>query len=327
MRPLNRRNKIGSLPRTFDRKHLRSEQVFTMSSTFALVWLLQSLAIANAGILSAREPAVTPVGEVACEYVYEAISFCASVSPGFTNLPPASQAPCLCYSSTVWEPNFFDNYVFTCAEYVSTAVPADYSDFVALEGFCTSVGDVLSQPASTPAQTTPPPSQSTAAAGGSLDNNPACSFLGAAISFCLSASPGFTTLAPSLQAPCLCYSSTSWDPSPFDNAVATCAGYASTAVPADYSDVVALEGFCTSVGNVLAMTNEVMTNEATTATLTPLSHLLPSPTNVATTPTTTAPPTTTALKGGAESLVKRDGLKMKWFSSMFSVVFSLLFHL
>jgi hypothetical protein len=287
-----------------------------MSSTFALVWLLQSLTTANAGFLGARVPAVTPAGEIACEYVLDAISFCESVSPGFTTLPPSSQAPCLCYSSTVWDPNFFDNYVFSCAEYASTAAPADYSDIVALDGFCSSVGNVLTQPASVPAQTTPLPTQSTAA-GGNLDSNTACSFVLAALSFCISASPGFTTLAPSLQAPCLCYSSTSWDPNPFDNAMATCAEYASTAVPSDYSVISALEGFCTKVGNVAG--NVLPTT--TTASLIPLTHLLPSSTRAV------ATPTTTASKGGAKSLVKRDGLTMKWFSSMFSVVFSLFFHL
>jgi hypothetical protein len=281
-----------------------------MSFTFSLIWLLQSLTVANAGILGARVPAVTPAGEIACEYVLGAISFCESVSPGFTTLAPSMQAPCLCYSSTVWDPNPFDDYVLTCAAYASTAVPAEYSALVELEGFCSSVGNVLTQPASVAAQTTPPPSQSTA---GNLDSNPGCSLVSFALSYCISASPGFTTLVPSLQAPCLCYSSTSWDPSVFDNAVATCAEYVSTAIPSDYSVFSALEGFCTSVGNVLATT--------TAATPTTLTHQMPSSTSVLTAPVTTAS------KAGAESLARHDGLKMEWFLSMFSVIFSLLFYL
>jgi len=398
-----------------------------MSFIFSLIWLLQSLTIANAGILGARVPAVTPAGEIACEYVVVALSICESVSPGFTTLAPSMQAPCLCYSSTVWDPNLFDDYVLTCAAYASTALPADYSAIVGLEGFCSSIGNVLTQPASVPAHTTPPPSQSTAV-GGDLDSNPGCSLVSFALSYCISASPGFTTLAPSLQAPCLCYSSTSWDPSLFDNAVATCAEYASTAVPSDYSAFSALEGFCSSVGNVLSQPVSVpaqTTTQIAISTTPPPSQstavggdldsnpgcslvsfalsycISASPGFTALAPSLQAPclcysstswdpslfdnavatcaeyastavpsdysafsalegfctsvgnvlamttsaisttstyrmlsstsaltmPATTASKAGAESLAKQDGLMIKWFLSMFSVVFSLLFYL
>lgn len=54
------------------------------------------------------------------------------------------QAPCLCYSSTKWSPNGFDGPVQTCADFVSTAEPSAYPTFAAVEGFCSSVGDVES---------------------------------------------------------------------------------------------------------------------------------------------------------------------------------------
>jgi hypothetical protein len=63
-----------------------------------------------------------------------------------------------------------------------------------------------------------------------LEQNPGCCLLSSALSVCTSLTPGFTTLAPSQQAPCLCYSSTVWQPAVFDNAVKTCADFASTAV-------------------------------------------------------------------------------------------------
>lgn len=46
-------------------------------------------------------------------------------------------------------PENFDGGVETCAEYVSTAVPTDYSIISALGGFCTAVGDVLDGSATT----------------------------------------------------------------------------------------------------------------------------------------------------------------------------------
>ncbi|PVH86396.1 hypothetical protein DL98DRAFT_366218, partial [Cadophora sp. DSE1049] len=56
-----------------------------------------------------------------CALVGSALSFCDSVTPGFTNLLPEQMATCLCYSSTAWSPNGFDSPVSTCAEFVKTA--------------------------------------------------------------------------------------------------------------------------------------------------------------------------------------------------------------
>ncbi len=83
-----------------------------------------------------------------------------------------------------------------------------------------------------------------------LQQNSACLVVGEALAICGSLSPGFTTLQPTAQAHCLCYSSTSWMPSIFDNAVGSCANYASTALPAAYQPLANLEGFCESVGDV-----------------------------------------------------------------------------
>jgi hypothetical protein len=54
----------------------------------------------------------------------------------------------------------------------------------------------------------------------------------------------------SLQAPCLCYSSTKWSPNGFDGPVKTCADFVSTADPSAYTDIAGVEGFCSSVGEV-----------------------------------------------------------------------------
>ena len=81
----------------------------------------------------------------ACSWVEYALSFCESASPGFATMDVTDQAPCLCYSSTSWSPDFFDGAVATCVEYVSTAAPSLYTDLTAMEGFCSSVGNVYTQ--------------------------------------------------------------------------------------------------------------------------------------------------------------------------------------
>ena len=86
-----------------------------------------------------------------CSWISFALSYCNSATPGFTNIAVASQAPCLCYSSTAWSPNTFDGAAKTCADYVKTAEPSFYTDIVEIQGFCTSVGDVL---ANNPSKTT-----------------------------------------------------------------------------------------------------------------------------------------------------------------------------
>jgi hypothetical protein len=83
-----------------------------------------------------------------------------------------------------------------------------------------------------------------------LQQNSACVIVGEAIDICNTLSPGFNTLQPTAQAHCLCYSSASWMPEIFDNAVKTCADYASTAVSGVYQPLSNLEGFCQSIGDV-----------------------------------------------------------------------------
>ena len=89
----------------------------------------------------------------------------------------------------------------------------------------------------------------------------ACYTVSYLVSSCISASPGFTTLEPSLQASCLCYSSTFFDPSLFDGPATTCAQFLSTAAPQSLSDIAPFTGFCTSIG----VGNPISTTSATTS--------------------------------------------------------------
>ncbi|TAQ85432.1 hypothetical protein B7494_g6255 [Chlorociboria aeruginascens] len=174
-----------------------------------------------------------------CRLIGEALAICASLSPGFTTFPPTSQAPCLCYSSTVWNPTLFDNAVETCADYASTAVPSAYGAIANLEGFCSIVGDIK-HPASISANTTA---------------NTDCHLVNSLIESCAQSYSGFTSMNASDQASCLCYvSSTSWCPTSFDNAVTSCATFATTAAPQVYSAISGFSGFCGSIGGVMSVT-------------------------------------------------------------------------
>ncbi|CAD6442353.1 8b93a3d3-bc37-4385-9829-e4274e3280da [Sclerotinia trifoliorum] len=83
-----------------------------------------------------------------------------------------------------------------------------------------------------------------------LQQNPGCALVSSTLFACESITPGFTSLLPSAQASCLCYSSSTWIPTVFDKAVQTCANFASTAVPDAYPAFVNLEGFCGNIGNI-----------------------------------------------------------------------------
>ncbi|RDW76082.1 hypothetical protein BP5796_06903 [Coleophoma crateriformis] len=113
-------------------------------------------------------------------------------------------------------------------------------------GLVATTPTVLQRQLTTPSQfpqaviTTPP----------TLSDNPACRLVGTALYICESLTPTFTALDPTAQAPCLCYSSTSWVPEIFDSAVSLCVSYASTAVPESLGSVEILQGFCGRVGDV-----------------------------------------------------------------------------
>lgn len=237
----------------------------------ALLALFEQLLLVSAKQLWGRHDSLPD----ACSTIQFALSYCSSVSPGFDNFSPSSQAPCLCYSSTSWDPEGFDGAIATCADFFSTADPKALPTIEVFEGFCSSIGPVLGAAATsgvaatTSAAPTPAPTPSKHIASAtfatptfnlgtaSLTNSPeatllpeACTLIVSAISYCNEVTPGFTTLDPTSQAPCLCYSSTSWDPQFFDNNVKTYAGYLSTADATGVSVVSRISSFCHSIGDI-----------------------------------------------------------------------------
>ncbi|KAE9362943.1 hypothetical protein N431DRAFT_297633, partial [Stipitochalara longipes BDJ] len=186
----------------------------------------------------------------ACSTWQYAIDYCKSASPGFVSLPYTEQVPCLCYekngTSLEWVPDVFDDAVDECASWAKTADTVDYTVIDSWAGICTEVGNIFASPGSTPAVNsptrTPAPSASstlaaptTAAPTGSV--LPGCTVFSSMLASCSSATPYILSLDYGSIAACFCYtSSTSWIPTLFDGAAASCANAIETAHPTDYSD-------------------------------------------------------------------------------------------
>src|SRR4051812_25090770 len=89
-------------------------------------------------------------------------------------------------------------------------------------------------------------------------NFSSCSTFYGIVTSCSAATSNFFNLPFSVGASCLCYSSSIWQPTIYDNALSTCLGYLSTADPAYYSSL-ASNGVqsvpCEAVGDVATMTN------------------------------------------------------------------------
>lgn len=256
------------------------------------------------------------------------ISSCEAATVSWDYLTGSKQASCLCYSGGSWAPNNFDGAVLSCANYASTADPTDYPSIAALEQFCTKQGDVVGGGGATAtAKTTPAPTATstngasttpkptTAASGTAVTTGPitACATVDAAITSCESATPGWTDLAGTQQASCICYSGSSWAPNAFDDPVLSCANYLKTASPSDYSDVLSIENFCTKKGDVRASTGASTKPSGTgsvvvvpTNPATPSLKTSSSTTSASTTPnvvvvTATPAASTTAAKSGGTS--------------------------
>ena len=238
-----------------------------MATLVLLTCALQAWGAIAGGLLGIphefrREVEASATVPAACSSLEYFISVCNSYYPDLGSQPLTVQAECLCYDGTTWLPDIFDGIASTCADWAKTADPEDYTTVDSWAGLCTYAGDFInSTPTPTPSPTptirttTPPPMTSTelatsptitAAPTTSVDiiNNAGCSFALSAVEFC--SSVGSTLSADEVY--CLCYSSTAWDPDPFDNAIATCANFVKTADPTDYSVWTSLEGFCANAG-------------------------------------------------------------------------------
>ncbi|KAF7137047.1 hypothetical protein CNMCM5793_006898 [Aspergillus hiratsukae] len=115
-------------------------------------------------------PAPSTVANLAaCSTMCSVLTSCANKSPGFMDMDSATQASCLCYTSTKWVPDVWDSAFASCATEAAAAscmsiasVPSEF------EGLCHSVGSVtpVGNPSVTPTPTpTPPPTHAPNHAG------------------------------------------------------------------------------------------------------------------------------------------------------------------
>jgi hypothetical protein len=300
-----------------------------MAILIFLICLLQSWSASATGLLGIprefrREANETVSAPAACNDLASAVSVCNDYYPDLGDQPSTVQAECLCYDGTTWIPNVFDGWVATCASWARTDDPTEYTVVNSWAGLCTSVGDIYQTPnpssTATIITSTPSPTKTphiaasptiTAAPTASVDItvNAGCSFVSYALDFCSSA--GSTLSADEVY--CLCYSSTAWDPYPFDNAIATCANFVKTADPADYPIITSMESFCAIAGPLTlsaaptaSIAEPLTSNAAPTVTVVNPVHTTIS--GAATTPT-----------GGAQQMFEPGVVNLGILSALFGV--------
>lgn len=175
-------------------------------------------------------------GAAACAYINGFQSSCAGGNPDFTLLPFTSQASCLCYYSTAWNPDNYDSAFTTCISHIKTALPSDYFKITSFNGG--------------PLPTAPCRGAGNVRHYSELkidDNLVACNNIAALADNCSSKYPsGFALNSPfQSRAPCLCYRNA--DPNSYigpiyDSSAFSCFKYYSTADPVVYSSLLKLNG-------------------------------------------------------------------------------------
>lgn len=195
----------------------------------------------------ARQGASADPGSTSCDLWFNMEASCTVATPDFLSMDFTQEASCLCYSGNVWQPSVFDNAFQTCFIHLSTASP---SQFTAMGGTdlittpCIKAGDVIATPASANHSST------TATISG---NSAACNSWNAIEFSCSEAIPSFTNLPFSVEASCLCYSSSTYAPFVYDGYQAQCLAYLSTASPSFYGSLGGDQlprAPCSLVGNV-----------------------------------------------------------------------------
>ena len=228
-----------------------------MAHKILFLCLMEALLVhANMPINFFQRRATSP--PEACSLL-SAIDLCESASPGSTDFSPASQTPCYSFqgTNTAWAPDYFDGAVLTCANYIKTADPTDYSVSRVLEGFCTGVGNILQNPIAATAKRTgattigTSPITSAAAATTTSFSVPTCTTITDIIASYMEVTLLLRNLDNVAQASCACYSDGIWDPNGFDVLATSCANSAKTDVPAENTVISPLIGFGTKYGRDL----------------------------------------------------------------------------
>ncbi|KAK0619940.1 hypothetical protein B0T14DRAFT_431007 [Immersiella caudata] len=177
--------------------------------------------------------AVTDAEISACASADVVLSAC--VESGYLDdgAPTASARSCLCCYQGL---TLSDEYS-SCSTYIAKSFPTETAAFTTislLNGIC-ATGTCAAAPTPTGIRT---PSAGTAIPP------PGCTSFVSIYQSCTSAVPGWSSLGPSKWAECLCYDRLGNYNTRFDDYASTCATFARTAVPSEYSVISALGDFC-----------------------------------------------------------------------------------
>lgn len=269
---------------------------------FALILLAMSFDSIKAGDGNGFPPAPFPPDptmppmpvailqqNIACGILSSALSSCTALTSSFTELPPTQQASCLCYSSSQFVPQNFDNAARTCAEFAFTAAPDAYGPLANLQSFC---GNIGSLPPSSGSTATANPTSTATGTSHSVPELFECANVNSILSSCALNTPNFFNMEPKEQANCLCYNKIKiFDPTKFDDAVHTCAEAAKKGNADIYFGINGLEGFCAGIGDIMASSSTSPSNSSSLSTTSP-------PITSSSSPPVDAGPTTQSDGGG-----------------------------
>ncbi|OAP58485.1 hypothetical protein AYL99_07575 [Fonsecaea erecta] len=238
-----------------------------MCSTFIFPLVLGFLGSAFAITQAPKLPSllIRQEGDLAsCELVNSIAAACSASTSNLFDQGFSVAASCLCYSGSVYQPSIYDGAIETCLAYLSTASPPLYTSLAGsgqTGSPCASVGDVRTNTA--------------------IDSNLiSCSSWYSMEASCSGDNINSSPPPFSIQASCLCYTSSVFAPSVFDGYWDGCLDYYKTASSAYYYETLSSPGKdlntpCARVGDVRTSTADSSSSAAPGQTM-------------STTPTTTA---------------------------------------
>jgi hypothetical protein len=219
-----------------------------------------------------------------CDLVNSIAGACSASTVSFFDQPFSVAATCLCYSGSIYQPSIFDGAVETCLDYLSTASPPLYTSLAGSFGTgspCSLVGDVRTNTL--------------------VDYNlVSCSSWYSMEASC--SSDDIASSAPpfSVQASCLCYTSSVFAPTVFDGYWDGCLEYYKTASSEYYYETLSngnLNTPCARVGDVRAIST---TSPSSTITSGQTAATIPGAT-ISSTSSTSIPQSTTVGNGACSS--------------------------
>ncbi|KAK4177329.1 hypothetical protein QBC36DRAFT_345541 [Triangularia setosa] len=183
-------------------------------------------------------------GVTACSVANLVVTSCASAGALATTAPIGEMFDCLCcFSGTALYPAYS-----SCASYIYNSVAGATASFSAMSIFwdgCLSVSPICSNRPITP-KTTAIVATTTrdVVTAGSSSTPRACASFANIVRSCSSKIPNFTAISDRELAECMCYDPFGSYTTVAEDYASTCAAWATTAEPTDYSIFAAFTTFC-----------------------------------------------------------------------------------